>query len=115
MNESIKCIPFPGIEGAYVVISAGKSDKGNNVSKRMSFFFDNGNVGAEWEPDYGPITVIYKRDKDDEDAKPHWFYEYYAGQGHWSQCAVEKEGLPEYFLAGDYNMLFAALKDWATR
>ena len=114
INRSIRCIPFDGIENAYVVISAGKKDGGNGVQKGMSFFFDNGGwVGAEWEPDYGPITVLYKVKEDHEKATHHWFYGFTTGQGNWSQCAVEEEGLPQAFLSGDYELLFAILKNWS--
>ena len=112
-HKNLKCIPFPEIKGAYVVISAYKSDKPNGVTKCMSFFFDNGEIGAEWEPDYGPITKIIKLAKDNPEAIPHWFYDYYAGQGYWSQLAVKEEGLPEAFLSGDYERLFGILKQWA--
>ena len=113
MNKNIRCIPFPGIENAYVVISGHKADTGNGVKKCMFFFYDNGNIGAEWEPDNGPITVIFKCSKDDENAQPHWFYDYYSGNGNWSQLAVNEEGLPDVFLIGDYEYLFAVLKKWA--
>ena len=112
INNNIKCVPFPGIENAYVVISGYKSDAGNGVKKCMSFFYNNGNVGAEWEPDYGPITIIYKCEKDNGDAQKHWFYDYYTGNGNWSQLAVEGEGLPSAFLDGDYKYIFEVLKEW---
>jgi len=114
MNNNIKSIQFPGIENAYVVISGHKTEEGNGVKKCMSFFYDNGDVGAEWEPGYGPITVIYKCEKDHEEAQKHWFYEYYTGRGNWSQCAVAEEGLPNAFLLGDYEFLFLVLKKWAS-
>ena len=113
LNKNIKCIPFPEIDNAYVVISGHDYEKnGNGVRKCMSFFYDNGDVGAEWEPDNGPITVIYKCEKDHKDAKKHWFYDYSTGTGNWSQLAVEEEGLPSAFLDGDYEYIFNVLKDW---
>ena len=113
INKNVRCIPFPGIENAYVVISGYKTKAGNGVKKCMSFFYDNGAIGAEWEPDYGPITIIYKCNKKDEESRPHWFYDFYTGQGHWSQMAVEEEGLPSAFLDGDYEYLFLVLKKWS--
>ena len=113
MHQNVKAIPFPGIPNAYIVISAVKSEKGNGVEKRMSFFYDNGMKGAEWEPDYGPISIYNKCEKNDEGAMPHFFYEYYTGQGNWSQLAVQREGLPDSFLAGDYPAIFAVLKSWS--
>lgn len=35
----IKCIPFPGIENAFVVISSRKSDKGNRVKVNFTFAY----------------------------------------------------------------------------
>ena len=114
--ERVKCIPFPGIENAYVVISARKAERtGNKIAKCMSFFYANGNVGAEWEPDHGPITVIYRCEKENEEAKPHWFYPYYTGLANWSQLAVEEEELPEAFLTGDYDHIFWVLEKWSER
>ena len=113
MNNNVRCIPFPEIENAYVVISGHKADNGNGVKKCMSFFYDNGDIGAEWEPDNGPITIIYKCSKDDKDAQKHWFYDYCMGYGNWSQLAVNEEGLPSAFLMGDYDWLFNILKSWS--
>ena len=115
MNTNIICIPFPGIDNAYVVISGRKADNSNGVEKCMSFFYDHGNVGAEWEPNYGPITIIYKCGKDDKESQEHWFYDYCTGYGNWSQLAVEDEGLPEAFLNGDYGHLFAVLRFWSDK
>lgn len=117
-NPNLIKLPFPGIEGAYVIISGRRTrdpETGNGVAKCMSFFFDGGDgVGVEWEPDYGPITKIISCDKDDSEAQEHWFYPYYKGQGYWSQLAVKEEGLPEAFLSGDYERMFSILKDWCT-
>lgn len=115
MNKNVYCIPFDGIENAYVVISGHKAKTGNGIKKCMSFFYDNGLVGAEWEPDNGPITVIYKCRAEDEGSIPHWFYGFYTGQGNWSQLAVEEEGLPSAFLDGDYKYIFAVLRCWSNR
>lgn len=113
INKNIKCIPFPGIENAYVVISGCKSNTSENgIEKHMSFFFDGGDIGAEWEPDNGPITKIHKTDRDTMDAEPHWFYNYSLGNGDWAQMAVKEEGLPGAFLRGDYEFLFLILKKW---
>ena len=112
MNNSVKCIPFPDIKNAYVVISAGESTKPNNVEKCMSFFYVEGDIGVEWEPDYGPITVIYKCLEDDPNAQMHWFFDYCTGYGNWSQLAVLEQGLDVAFLSGNYEMLFGILKDW---
>jgi len=114
MNPSVKCIPFPDIDNAYVVISGHKSEHtGNGVQKCMTFFYGGDKIGAEWEPDNGPITVIYSCDKDTDGAQPHWFYDYCTGYGNWSQLAVDREHLPDAFLAGSYDYIFGVLKAWA--
>jgi hypothetical protein len=113
INKNVRCIPFDGIKNAYVVISGHKAETVNGVQKCMSFFYDNGNVGAKWDPDNGPITMIYSCKSEDEDAQPHWFYDFYTGEGYWSQSAVEEEGLPSAFLNGDYKYLFSVLKKWS--
>lgn len=113
MNKGIKCIPFPGIKNAYIVISGHKSNEGNGCKKCMSFFYDNGIVSSEWEPNYGPITVIYECDKNHPKAQKHWWYDYCTGYGHWTQCAVNELQLPEAFIEGDYEYIFNVLKDYA--
>lgn len=113
MNKNIKCIPFPGIENAYVVISGHEVDSCNGVKKCMSFFYGGENTGAEWEPDYGPITVIHSCAKNHEQAQEHFFYDYCAGYGAWSQCSVQDEHLDKMFLSGDYVGMFSVLKRWA--
>lgn len=115
-NKSIKVIPFPDIEKAYVVISSRPTrdpNNGNGVEKCLSFLVDGGNgVAVEWEPEYGPITVLRECEKADEGAIPHWFFPFYKGQGNWSQLGVHRSSLPEYFIEGDYVAMFDAMKLW---
>ena len=113
MNRSIKVVPFPEIENAYIVISGVKSERGNGCLKRLSFFYGTKEGGCEWEPEYGPITRIVPCKKDNEDAQEHWFYDYCTGYGNWSQLAVGREMLTEHFLSGDYKYLFSVLKSWS--
>ena len=113
MNPSIKIIPFPEVENAYIVISARIEKSGNNIRHAMTFLYDGCNGQAiEWEPDYGPITKLVKCEETHEEAVPHWFYPFYTGQGNWTQLGVIDSGLPEYFLCGDYKGLFNAMKEW---
>lgn len=114
MNRSIKIIPFPEIDNFYVVISACTyKDRDNRVMKNMSFVWADENGGAEWEPDYGPITKLIPCKETDEEAQPHWFYPFYRGQGHWSQFAVEENELPAAFQRGDYEYIASVLKEWS--
>lgn len=121
-NESIKCIPFPGIEGAYVVISGRhrsieslkRTSFGVDLKTTMTLFFDSGNgIGAEWEPEYGPITTYYSVPEDHPKAQEHWFYPFVDGTGHWTQLAVEKHDLKLRFLEGDYEYIFGVLKEYS--
>ncbi|MDY7037911.1 MAG: hypothetical protein SV375_17335 [Thermodesulfobacteriota bacterium] len=115
MNKNVKCLPFPGIENAYVVISGYKTKTlkfcGDGVKKCMSFFYNGGDIGAEWEPESDIITVICKCDKKHEHSQEHWFYDYCIE--HMSQHVASGYGLPGAFLRGDYIYLFKVLKAWA--
>jgi len=115
MNKSVRCIPFPEIPNAYIVISGRKKEGPNGVESAMSFFYGNvnGNVGAEWEPNYGPITVIYRCEKGHEQAQEHWFFPFCTGYSDWSQLAVNDKRLGEKFYSGDYVGIFNVLKSWA--
>jgi hypothetical protein len=115
MNKRIKCVPFPDIDNADVVISGHQSDSASGVKKCMTFFYGGPEIGAEWEPDYGPITVIHSCTRDAENAQEHYFYDYCDGYGSWSQLAVNEEGLGKMLIRGDYEGIFEVLKRWATR
>ena len=112
MNPRVKVIPFSGIENAYIVISGNKTVTPNRVKSNMSFFYLDGDIGVEWEPNYGPITVLYSCDKDHPEAQEHWYFDYFTGNGNWSQLAVNENRLGEYFYTGDYKSLFNVLKQW---
>jgi hypothetical protein len=114
MKKSIKIIPFPDIENAFIVISGHKDVKTvNGVRFCMSFVYGTDKGGAEWEPEFGPITKLIPCDEKDEEAQPHWFYPFYKGQGHWSQLKVDDEMLVDYFDRGDYKSIFNVLKKWS--
>lgn len=115
LNNNIKVIPFPKIENAFIVISFIPTDSCNGVQKRMSFFFvnKNGKTGAEWEPDYGPLTKLYSCEKDDPEAQPHWYFDYFTGNQHWSQLAVNRTGINQALLDNNYEEVFRILKQWS--
>jgi hypothetical protein len=116
MNPSIKVIPFPEILNSYIIISASKPSSCDGLEYTMSFIYDNQQgFCVEWEPKYGPITVIQKCESDHPNATPFWLWPYCKGFGNWSQLAVNKERLPEYFKEGNYKMIFTILKKWADR
>ena len=85
----------------------------------MSFFYDAGDVAAEWEPRYGPIQVWSKCDETYDGkykAREHYFYDFVIDiPGNWSQLSVETERLPQAFVRGDYDHIFSVLKSWARR
>lgn len=58
MNPKVKVIPFPEIKNAYIVISGNQADTCNKVRSNISFFYLDGDIGVEWEPNNGPITII---------------------------------------------------------
>jgi len=111
INPSIKIIPFPAIDNAYIVVFAVRSERG--LRSNMSFLFIARNLAVEWEPEYGPITLLYPTSINDEEGKPHWLYE--NCKTDWSQLAVERSSLRESFLMGDYEYIFNVLKDWSER
>jgi hypothetical protein len=117
MNKSIIKLPFPGIENAYLVFSANQKklvefDVG--VYYNVSFLVYAGSVAAEWEPQYGPIQLWYKREATDENVEPGYVFEYVdAGGLNWSQLAVEREQLKPALLSGDYQYIFSVLHRWA--
>lgn len=121
LPKSIKVIPFPNIPDAYIVISGhlspDKGSKPNGIDAKMSFFYGTETGGAEWEPNYGPITKIIpcesSYESDYEEAQKHWFYPYITGYGNWSQLAVDKENLANYFAEGNYSAIFNVLKEYA--
>ena len=112
MKESMKVIPFPKIENAYIVISGWKNNKLNKVKSEMSFLYADKTIGVEWEPNYGPITVLYQCGEKHPEAEEHWFFGYITGQQHWSQLAVNENNLGELFYTGQYEKLFNILKEW---
>ena len=124
MSKVIK-FKHPTIENAYLFISGRATTDpmhGNGVTSTISFFYANGDVGAEWEPEYGPITVIHKCEKDHfkdesedsyQEVKEHWYYEYCTGFGDWSQLAVREQGLHTALISGDDKAIFAILKRYA--
>jgi hypothetical protein len=112
MNKSITVLPFPEIKNAYIVISGRETDTINKVTPSMSFLYGTEKIAVEWEPDYGPITILYSCAKDHPEAQEHWFFPFITGYGNWNQLAVNRERLGEKFYTGKYKELFEVLKNW---
>jgi len=108
-------------KGAYVIYSASKRDFKDTfgefqVKNQFSFCYIEGDYAAEWEPEYGPIQVWHKCEKDAENAKPHYIFDFTDSPGaNWSQLAVNKYELPRSANQGDWKYIFNVLKDWTDR
>lgn len=140
----VATLPWPGIPGAFLCLSGrlregqhaygtkwyAKGEQHNERTEKyiddevrttpvISFIFDTGNCCAEWDGEYGPIQLAWKRDAGfkagDTEAESHWFYPYATWRGHWSQMAVKEARLSELFNAGRYEEIFHELRRWATR
>jgi len=106
-------------EGACVIYSARKREKDIDdwefrIKNNFSFCYINGDYAAEWEPEYGPIQVWHKCNKEDENAKKHYIFDYTDSGGlNWSQLAVCENKLPESAYFGEWQYIFSVLKEWA--
>jgi hypothetical protein len=112
----------------YVLFSSsfGEMDKyGDKPLKTItSFLYDAGKVAAEWEPCYGPIQLHFKGgegeshpcgfDKEMREDRPHYAYPYIQDRpGSWSQISVDRLDMKPHLVNGDFDYIFAVLKDWA--
>jgi hypothetical protein len=139
LNEGKKPVlrlPFHEIPGAYIIVSFqyGTISKAHTYthtrygedyvpdSPLLTFFYGGDEVGAEWEPQYGPI-MTYRKCKPDWlgetqrgselKAKEHWFYDYVEDNAlAWSQLAVDRTGLKQMLKDGDFVSIFGVLKSW---
>lgn len=137
--DRVAVIPFVGIDGAFVCLSGRRqperalygpgwppherSTKDENspradyelteVVVTFTYLDDKAGIAAEWDGAMGPIHLWFRHQPGDED-KPvkHWLWPEAYGDGHWSQLAVEREGLAGSLLDGAYECIFAALKGW---
>ena len=113
-------LPFGDIEGAFVCVSfrRGQNSLGDPQAEPLiTLAYLNGRVAAEWEPQHGPIQLWYQRDSDqpENDAMQHWLWPYGSKGGiRWSQLAVDRANMPEALMSGDFERVFAVLKDWAS-
>lgn len=119
--KRVMVLPFEEIEGAFVCVSFknGKNSFGEQQAEpHMTLVYVNGKVAAEWEPQYGPIQLWYERDSEqpETDAMTHWLWPYGSKPNlRFSQLAVDQHFLPESLVRGDYEHVFAVLKEWASR
>jgi hypothetical protein len=108
-------------DGAYIIYSAAKRDMKETlgefrVKNNFSFCFINEDYAAEWEPEYGPIQIWHKCNENDENARPHYIFDFIDSPGgSWSQMAVDQYELPKAANTGDWQYIFNVLKDWAER
>ncbi len=139
-KKRVAVLPFPGIENAFVCVSGREKapprrhgekwheshieetckDQWPNefrTEPHMTFAYVHDNCCAEWDGEHGPVQLWFRCEKDYEKdwdkAREHWIFDYAYGSGHWSQLAVDRDGLPQAFNRGDYAHIFAVLKRWA--
>jgi hypothetical protein len=114
-RRSVKIIPFAGIENAFIILSSFSTKIGNGVRPTIRFYYGTPELGAEWEPECGPIEQCRKLDETDPEpnAKEHPICGFIDGFFNCSQLAVEREGLPEALLRGDYAHIYDVLKQWS--
>lgn len=134
----VAILPFPGIPNAYLCLS-GKMRKKSLLGERwydghaehkkeyedhfdrsypgITFLYDAGNCCAEWDGEYGPLSLSWRCEesykREHETVRPHWFYPFAFGVGHWSQIAVDDADLPNLFTTGNYKAIFGTLREWA--
>ena len=108
-------------EGAYILYSASKRPMEETlgdfmVKNHFSFAYVTGDWAAEWEPQHGPIQLWHKCDKEDENAKENYIFDYHnTSPLSWSQLAVETYELPQAANSGNWQYIFNVLKEWSER
>ena len=135
MMKRVAVLPWPGIDGAYLCLSGRQRSQHDEayyqshrelypevwrghsvqVDPNLTFTVQVGDAIAEWEPSHGPIQLWFRRDREDGDRnwRQHWFFDFAYGDMCWSQLAVDDNGLPQAFIDGDYDRIFAVLRRWA--
>lgn len=114
-------VPWPNIPNAYVLISVGEKEIGETghmiAEPLITYFYDGGKIGAEWEPKYGPIQVWETPTEDYEgEVKDHYFYPKVQHKPlNWSQMAVNDSGIKDSLLHGFMEHVFSVLKEWTDR
>lgn len=118
-QDRVLKLPYKDIEGAYIIVSFSFKEYDNSepfLDYVISFFFDAGHQGAEWEPKFGPIQLFTPCDSETEGALEHYFYDYIIPRPMaWSQMSVYIEGLKQAAVLGNYDHIFAVLRRWAER
>jgi hypothetical protein len=121
MNKVLKVsVPEYGV-GAFILYSASKRNMEETlgdfrVTNHFSFAYVSGDYAAEWEPQYGPIQVFHKCEKDSEGSREHYIFDYdNSPGGNWSQMAVDEMELPQAASRGEWKYIFSVLKEWSER
>jgi hypothetical protein len=112
MLDHVARLPFPSIKNAWLFLSGRhRYDDANGCAAVVSFVYIDGDIAAEWEP-HGPIQLWFKSTKDSPGAVENYVFPWVNGSAHWSQLAVEYEQLPQRFIDGEYDLIFAVLRRW---
>ena len=117
-NRRVAVMKFEGLDNCYILTSACWKDSTKDFcTPVVSFFYDGGNIGAEWGAPYNPIQVWNKAEELNENTQENYFYDYVTKDsfGQWSQLAVNDNHLSESYVEGDYEHIFLVLKRWADR
>ena len=108
-------------ENCYILVSFSQRDMKETfgefkVKSHISFLYNNNGIAAEWEPEHGPIQIWKECDRDAENSKKHYFYDYVHDIPlNWSQLAPELYKLPQAANSGNFAYIFSVLKEWADR
>lgn len=118
-NRVVTKLPVPDAENCYILLSFGERDRQFGCVQCdyiVSFLYDAGDTAAEWEPKYGPISILWKCGADHPKAKRHYFYDHIIDEPlNWAQNAVDDYELPRRAIDGDLQAIFWVLREFAER
>jgi len=79
------------VEGLLACVSFSPADFNQGTRCNFSFFVRvNDEIGVEYDPVHGPVTLIRSASFDDVGAKKHFVFDYYDGdRGHWDQSFAD--------------------------
>jgi len=101
----VNVIPFNATKNWFIAISGREVKEGNLCKATMSFLVVHETGLIEWEPNFGPITVVKKYENEEDNTSRHWYY----GEpvcNDWTQLAVTERGFDQLFVEGDFEGIF---------
>lgn len=121
MKRNVTKLEMPEATGLFICISYGfrKTDiDKEHAIPAITYMVENKDKTriVEWEPSFGPITVIDKCAEDCVTSKdeyitvePHWYLGHCKGFDSWSQCAVTDYDLPRALVEGSFTYIKSVL------